>query len=361
MKANNKPHILLISYYWPPSGGAGVQRWLKFTKYLSDQYRVTVYTPSNPTFPSIDEAMSAEVPSNVEVLKTPIWEPYRAYGKLMGKGKGESTNSGFSSEKGKVGFLELLSRWIRGNWFIPDARKYWIKPSIKFLNNWYRENEPDLIISTGPPHSMHIIAMALKKEHKTPWIADFRDPWTNIDFYQELKLSAKSDRKHHELEKAVCTTADELFVVGNTMKKEFEEAYPGIKVSTVYNGFDPADVKQDPGSAPLEKFSIAHIGSMGPARNVPLLWDVLAELCEEDPQFKEHLQIDLVGAVDGSIKQSIDEKGLTPQLRLTSYLPHSEAVAFQKKSALLLLVVNQSPNAKGILTGKVFEYLASER
>ena len=361
MKANQKPHLLLISYYWPPSGGAGVQRWLKFTKYLAEDYQITVYTPSNPTFPSIDQAMVNEVPQNVEVLKTPIWEPYAAYGKLMGKDKGASTNTGFSSEDGQVGVLEKLSRWVRGNWFIPDARKFWIKPSIKFLNNWYRENEPDLIISTGPPHSMHLIAMALKKKHNTPWIADFRDPWTNIDFYQELKLSKRSDRKHHELERAVCTSADEVLVVGNTMKSEFEEAYPGISVSTIYNGFDPADVKEQPKSVTMDKFSIAHIGSMGPARNVPVLWEVLAELCQEVPKFREQLSIDLVGSVDGSILKSIDDIGLTQNLKLTAYLPHSEAVAFQKKSALLLLVVNQSPNAKGILTGKVFEYLASGR
>lgn len=357
-----KPKVLLISYYWPPSGGAGVQRWLKFSKYLSKMgWDITVYCPENPEYPSTDESLKKDLHPNIKTIKTPIWEPYSFYKKFTGTKKGEKVNTGFLSENEKPKKAELFSRWVRGNFFIPDARKFWIKPSIKYLKKHLNEHPVDVIVSTGPPHSMHLIAKGIAKETKTPWLADFRDPWTNIDFYEELMLTKSADQKHHKLEKAVCDSADALLVIGPTMKKEFEVISPKSKIHVVPNGFDPSD-QLTLDQVPLdEKFTIAHIGSFSPSRNVPLLWEALSEVCNENPEFKDQLLIKLVGKVDHLVLSSIQQAGLQNHIEKIPYLQHNEVTAVQRSSQVLLLIANNTKNAKGILTGKVFEYLAADR
>jgi glycosyltransferase involved in cell wall biosynthesis len=180
--------ILIITYYWPPSGGAGVQRWLKFAKYLRNfGWEPVIYTPLNPEFPAIDNTLAKDIPADVEVIRTPIWEPYEFYKKFTGKKSTTKINSGFLNDKKSPGLVEQLSVWIRGNLFIPDARKFWIKPSVRFLTKYLKENHVDAIVSTGPPHSMHLIALAIKTRLNIPWLADFRDPWTDIDYYKDLE------------------------------------------------------------------------------------------------------------------------------------------------------------------------------
>jgi hypothetical protein len=194
--------VLILTYYWPPSGGAGVQRWLKFVKYLRNfGWEPVVYTALNGEMPVIDLSLEKDVPKDITILKTKIWEPYSIYKTFIGRKKDEKINASFLSETKKKSFAEKISVWIRGNYFIPDARKYWIKPSIKYLTDYLNKNKIDVIISTGPPHSMHLIALGLKQHFPNiKWMADFRDPWTNIDFYSELMLSESADRKHKDLE-----------------------------------------------------------------------------------------------------------------------------------------------------------------
>ena len=352
--------ILIITYYWPPSGGSGVQRWAKFVKYLTKLgWEPIVYTPENPEYPSIDASMMKDVAANLQVIKTKIWEPFDLYKKLTNKKKDEKINSGFLSESGKKNkFTQHLSVWIRGNFFIPDARKYWIKPSIKFLNEYLKTNPVDYIVSTGPPHSMHVIARGVKRKNDIPWIADFRDPWTNIDFYKDLKLTTWADNKHHKLEKSVLAEADLTITIGETMKDEFE-ALGAKKVICIPNGFDSADLA-DKSVSKDSKFSIAHIGTLSPSRNPELLWNALSEIINEDPAFATKLSIKLVGKVDYQVKESIKKAGLESYLELIPYLPHDKAIAEQQKSHVLLLLVNNTPNAKGILTGKIFEYMSSK-
>lgn len=360
----NKPaiRVLLLTYYWPPSGGAGVQRWLKFSKYLALQdMDITIVTPENPEYPSVDESLSRDIHPSIKVIKYPIWEPYSWYKKLIGKSDQEGINTGFLSESEQVGWKEKLSRWVRGNFFIPDARKFWIKPTIKSLNGLLDHQSFDVIISTGPPHSLHLIAKAIKEKHDIKWIADFRDPWTNIDFYEELMLSARADKKHHRLEKAVCDMADDLLVVGNTMKQEFEAITNSTPIHVIPNGYDPADQTNSTIELDQNRFILSHIGSFSPARNVPALWQALAELCEETPELKDQLVIRSIGKTDSSVLASIQQAGLSAHLEKINYVPHDQIGDYQRQSHVLLLPVNQSPNAKGILTGKVFEYLSSNR
>ncbi|HWY11915.1 MAG TPA: glycosyltransferase, partial [Bacteroidia bacterium] len=257
---------------------------------------------------------------------------------------------------------EKISVWIRGNFFIPDARKYWIKPSVKYLKDYLQKNPVDVIISSGPPHTMHLIGLGLKKQFPNiKWVADFRDPWTNIDFYEDLMLSKSSDSKHKKLELEVLTNADCVLSVGKGMSEDFKKIYPKQpeKFKVITNGFDEDDIYK----GILEKdkkFSIAHIGSLVKSRNPDVLWKVLKELVAENENFKKDLEIKLVGKVDYFVKEQIAAYGLEQFVNKINYLPHSEVIKEQQKSKVLLLLVNQTKNAKSILTGKIFEYLAAE-
>lgn len=352
--------VLVITYYWPPGGGAGVQRWLKFVKYLrAFGWEPVIYTAENGEMPVIDHSLLKDVPDGITVIKRPIWEPYSIYKKFIGQKKDQKINAGFLSENKKPKLTERVAVWIRGNLFIPDARRFWIKPSIKFLSAYLRKHPVDAVVSTGPPHSMHLIAMGLKQELGLPWIADFRDPWTNIDFYEDLMLSKWADSKHHRLEKEVLTNASTVITVGQTMKEEFEEM-GARKVTVITNGYDSEDLYK--GEVKLdEKFSIAHIGSLVKSRNPELLWKVLSQLVTENASLKNDLEIKLVGKVDFSVMQSIGDNGLSQFVKKIDYLPHSEIIRVQQESQVLLLLINRTKNAKGILTGKFFEYLSAKR
>jgi glycosyltransferase involved in cell wall biosynthesis len=353
--------ILIITYYWPPSGGAGVQRWLKFAKYLGNfGWEPVIYTPLNPEFPAIDDTLAKDIPTDIEVIRTPIWEPYEFYKKFTGKKSTTKINSGFLNDKKSPGIVEQLSLWIRGNLFIPDARKFWIKPSVRFLTKYLKENHIDAIVSTGPPHSMHLIALAIKKRLNIPWMADFRDPWTDIDYYKDLKISAFADRKHKNLELKTIKGCDTMVVVSGDMKENYEKMGAG-NVHVITNGFDPDDMADDQVIRDT-KFSISHIGTLPPSLNLKGLWQVLSALSESLPNFRNDLEIKLVGKVDQSVIDDLKSYNLSDQLNRIEYVTHDKAAVQMRQSAILLLAINKdSPNAKGILTGKFFEYLASGR
>lgn len=352
--------VLIITYYWPPSGGAGVQRWLKFVKYLRNYgWEPVVFTVANGEFPEQDNSLLKDIPKNLEVIKVPIKEPYVIYKLLTGRKKGEKIHAGFLTEKKKKSWLQDFAVWVRGNFFIPDARMLWIKPSVKELQQWLNTNTVDAIASTGPPHTCHLIAMQLKDKTGLPWLADFRDPWTNIDFYKDLKLTRWADSKHHLLEKNVITKADAVVTVGKTMQEEFASQF-NRKIECITNGYDEEDVAETAQSTD-KQFSIAHVGTMVKTRNPESLWKALQQLLKEEPSLKEHLQIKLVGKVDAVVNSSLENNGLLPFVYRIDYIPHDEVVRVQQQSQLLLLVVNNTPNAKGVLTGKLFEYLAAKR
>ena len=362
----NRKTVLIITYYWPPSGGAGVQRWLKTVKYLREYgWEPIVYTPENPEAPAIDNSLLKDIPEGIKVLKQPIWEPYSFYKKFLGLKKDEKINAGFLTEKKKPGLAEKIAVWIRGNLFIPDARKYWVKPSAEFLSNYLRSHPIDAVISTGPPHSMHLIALGLKQKTGIPWLADFRDPWTNIDFYDKLMLTKSADAKHRELEKSVLQNADVVTSIGKQMGDEFLQL--GAKrVEVVANGYDEADFTKvgiaNPDQRELGKeFSISHIGSINKDRNSETFWSAVKEVCDEMPQFKEKLKIKLVGKTDHAVLESIDKYDLQQYLEKIEYLPHDEVLKKSMSSQVLLLLLNNTPNAKGIMTGKFYEYLAAKR
>lgn len=352
--------VLIITYYWPPSGGAGVQRWLKFVKYLRDfGWEPIVYTPENPEYPSEDFSFEKDIPENLQVIKTPIWEPYDIYRNLTGK-KGKKINAGFISENKKSGWKDKLSIWIRGNFLIPDPRRFWIKPSIQYLSKFLQENRVDAVVTTGPPHSMHMIGLGLKKKNpQLKWVADFRDPWTNIDFYKDLNLTSISDKIHHRMEQQVVQNADCVVVVSNDMVREFSQHNPK-KLELITNGYDDSDVENVDVEIDTD-FSLSHIGTLNAARNPKSLWKVLGEMVRNDVMFRKNLKIQLIGKVDFSVLEELEKNGLNDNLIKIDYLSHNEAIKKQQSSQILLLLINNSQNAKGVLTGKFFEYLSSGR
>ena len=352
--------VLVITYYWPPSGGAGVQRWLKFTKYLPEfGWQPVIYTPENPEAPVDDPSLKGDIHPETEVIKRPIWEPYNFYKRFIGKNRGDRINAGFLSEHEKSKKKEGISVWIRGNFFIPDARRFWIKPSIRFLHKYLLENPVDAIISTGPPHSMHLIALGLKHRLDLTWIADFRDPWTEIDFYNQLRLTRRSDRKHKIQESSVLNGADKVVVIGKTMAERFSIAQK-ITPVVIPNGYDEADFTKKTEDSGKE-FSIVHIGAMNRDRNHPAFWEAISELIKEQPELTSDLMIILVGKLDVSVLRIISQHDLQDRVKIEAYLPHDQISPLLQSASALYLPINNTPNAKMIQTGKLFEYLAAGR
>ncbi|MFV0391274.1 MAG: glycosyltransferase family 4 protein [Paludibacteraceae bacterium] len=351
--------VLIITYYWPPSGGAGVQRWLKFAKYLPEfGWQPVIYTPENPDFGIEDHSLEKDIADDLEVIKSPIWEPYEIYKTLIGK-KGRKVNVSFAEENKQKNRFHKIALSLRGNLLIPDPRCFWIKPSVKLLSKYLKKNKIDAIVTTGPPHSMHLIGKKIHKLTGIPWLADFRDPWTNIDFYRELNLTWIADKVHHKLEKSVLQNADVVVGVTPTCCNELARI-AGKEVALVHNGYDEADITTT--NAPVDsKFSLVHIGSLNAARNPYILWQALSGIVAENPEFAKDLKIRFVGNVEPVVLKEIEDRHLTRFVDQVGYLPHEEAIRFQQTAPILLLLINNTPNAKGILTGKFYEYMASER
>jgi len=350
--------VLIITYYWPPAGGPGVQRWVKFVKYLRDfGVEPIIYTPQNPTYPMLDPHMVAEVPEDLTVLKTKIFEPY-ALASLFSKEKTQKISAGIIPTK-KPSLLDKFLLWIRGNLFLPDARVLWVRPSVKYLSKYLSENQIDTIITTAPPHSLHLIGLHLKEQFPAlRWIADFRDPWTTIGYHSQLRLTQRSARKHLALERAVLQAADTLIVTSPSTQKEFQTK-TSRPIVVITNGYDDDLPAETPSLSPY--FLLSHIGSLLSERNPEPLWQVLSEMTQEQADFRRDLRLCLAGKVSDEVLNSLQKWQLTEFLDLKGYISHTEALALQRQSQLLLLLEINHPKTEGIIPGKLFEYMASQR
>lgn len=385
--------LLIITYYWPPTGGSGVQRWVKFSKYLPEfGWQPVVYTPENPEQLARDESLLADIPACAEVVKTRINEPYELYRRLTGGKQGQEVNPVNAQQKN---WKQRLSLWVRGNCFIPDPRINWVHPSVRFLKKYLAEHPVDAVVTTGPPQSVHLIGLGLKKALGLHWIADFRDPWTEMFYYKHLGLSAAADRRHHRLEQAVLDGADTVVSVSPPVAADFQ-AKTKTPVVLITNGFDEDDfcgdssaslcsdgespacapgvrVLPDPekGSGkypdapapqrPRAEIRLVHTGLFAADGNPLNLWDALARRCGTDPDFRARLQIRLAGKVDAAITDAIRARGLGDNLVELGYLPHDETVREQRAADILLLPLRREPEYAKVLPGKIFEYLAARR
>lgn len=351
--------VLVITYYWPPSGGGGVQRWLKFVKYLPQfGWEPIVYTPENPEYPSLDQSLLKDVSPDLKIIRHSIFEPYGFYKRFVGLKKGDKINTGFLSESKKPKKAEGIAVWIRGNLFIPDARKFWIKPSVSYLSNYLKENPVDVVVTTGPPHSMHLIGFGLKKKLGLKWVADFRDPWTNIDFYEELKLSSWADKKHHRLEQKVLDNADGIIGVGKGYIENLLTIPKTTPIKIITNGFDEDDFENII-YAEREEFTISHFGSMNKTRNPEGLWKALSKIKVKNPELFKIVKVKLFGKVDHMIISSAAKYGLADKVELVDYIPHDKMMKELVNSSLLLLIINNISQGNRLIPGKVFEYIGS--
>ena len=333
-----------------------MQRWLKFVKYLPDfGVEPVVYIPENPTYPIIDENLNEDF-SNLSVLKHKIKEPY-SFASVFSKKKTQKISSGIIPKKKNQSFLERMLLYIRGNFFIPDARVLWVRPSIKFLEKYIQENGIETIITTGPPHSLHLIGLGLQKKLNVKWIADFRDPWTSIVYHKDLKLSTKSDKKHKELEKEVLQSANQIIVTSPSTKAEFEQI-TSKPITVITNGYDVEKIEKQTLDA---NFSLAHIGSFLSERNPRILWKALSEIIKENKDFSDDFELKLIGIVSEEVLDTIKEFKLESYIKNLGYLSHIKSVEEQRKSQVLLLIESDSDQTKAIIPGKLFEYMVSNR
>jgi glycosyltransferase involved in cell wall biosynthesis len=347
--------VLIITYYWPPGSGPGVQRFLKFSKYLREfGWEPIILTVENGSYPSVDASLEKEVPPNLKVVKTKTFEPFQWYNLLKGK-KGKSTGVGMVGLQ-NPSLFQKLALHIRANCFVPDARKGWKKYALKSAQEIVQTDGVDAIITTGPPHSAHLIGLELKKETELPWVADMRDPWTTIFYNSDFPRTESTKRKDKSLEDLVLRTADAITVVSKGLEQEFSDRNSAISV--IYNGYDEDDI---PLSIPKrnERFTISYVGNFMPNQNPNVLWELLAELKEEVVGFSKDLQLFFTGNVDDSIVKSVCEKGLGKQLKIAPFIPHKEAVKRMSAADVLLFVIPESKGNKLIITGKLFEYLAT--
>lgn len=348
--------VLIITYYWPPSGGSGVQRWVKFSKYLPSQgWQPVIYTPENPDMPSIDQSLYSDIPEEAEIIKRPITEIYSIYRRISGNKGGGEVNP-INSQKKTLKQKLMLA--IRGNLFIPDPRISWLRPSVRFLKKYLREHPVDVIVSTGPPHSMHLIAREVSKATGIPWVADFRDPWTRMFYFKHLALSDWARKKHEKLEKMVLDDASAVVAVSPLVQEEFK-TMTGNRIELVTNGYDPEDFGQV--VEPDGHFNIVHTGLFASDGNPETLWKVLSDLCREDARFADQLRIRLVGKNDTMILDSIHAAGLERNLVDLGYRDHTVAVREQMGSTMLILPLRKEPEYRATLPGKLFEYLGSQR
>ena len=349
--------ILIITYYWPPAGGSGVQRWLKFSKYLPENgWKPYIFTPDAPSFEVKDEELISDVHPETEVWKTPIWEPYNLKNKLLGKSK--NANAGIIQDK--TSSKNKMLNWVRGNIFVPDPKVFWVKPSVKFLHDKIYNEGIKHVISTGPPHSMHLIALGLKKKNpKLKWVADFRDPWSELDLLEEFHLTKNSKQKYKKLEKEVLKNADVTLTVSESWVKSFNRL-GSSNVKLITNGFDEDDfnvkVLQE------DKFIIGHFGLLNHLRNPKKLWETLNILCDENPIFNEKLEIRLSGNIDTEVLQSITQFfHLKNKVKVLGYLSHKDVLKQYNSSSVLLLLLFNSKSGIGNYPGKLFEYFAAKR
>lgn len=351
-----KKKVLIVSYYWPPAGGPGVQRWLKFVKYLPQfDIEPIIVIPENATYPIVDNEWDETKESSPELIRVPIFEPNQIF-KFFSRKKANQLSAGMLSAN--PGLFEKILLYLRGNLFIPDARKYWKNKVLKTIEAYLKNNpEIDTLITTGPPHSVHLIGLALKNKTSLRWIADFRDPWTTISYHRYLRLSKRSKQIHKKLEEEVLNSCDDLIVTSPKTKSNFEKI-TNKPIHLITNGYDFDNPKLKPNS---EVFKMSYVGSLLRDRNPLLLWEVLSDLINENKDFNACFELHFYGKQASNFKEIIAHYKLDSIVHFQGYVPHQEAIELMSSSQVLLLIEINSEQTSEIIPGKLFEYLGVNR
>ncbi len=355
---NEKKKVLIFTYYWPPAGGVAVQRFLKFSKFLPEfGWEPIIITVDNGSYPYLDESLVKEISPSLRVYRTKTFEPFEFYNLLRGK-KGKSLPVvSVSSHKNKS-FFQTISEYVRANFFIPDARKGWVTYAVKQAEEILKNEKVDAIITTGPPHSAHLIGLQLKEKFGVKWLADFRDPWTGIFYNNFLPRTEVTKQKDKALETKVLQTADLVTVISPGMKKEFESRAGEIEV--ISNGYDEEDFgKSEVRSPKSEEFVIRYVGNLMASQNLEVLWKCIAVLSTSDIGHRSSVNLEFIGRVDDAVKKSISENGLDSMVHYLDFVDHRKAIQLMQEASMLLFAIPDVKDNEVILTGKLFEYLAS--
>lgn len=355
-------NILIITYYWPPAGGSGVQRWLYMANHLGDipGNNVAVFVPDTQDYQVLDPTLSADISPKLTIIKRNIWDPAHFYNKAAGEKN--KIGLGMSTASNQKSFIQKMGLWFRANVFIPDSRVFWVKPSYKFLKKYIEQNNIDVIVTTGPPHSIHLIGLKLKKyfDKKIIWVADFRDPWSEIYFIETLHPSKYSLEKTKHYEKTVLQSADIVTTVSNSLLEILKKIY-NREYFIIENGFEQSIIQNQENKIDNNFFNIVYTGILSPQSDIENLWKAIFMLLKEEYSFSSHLKITLIGNIDSSIIDDINKYNLLKYTEIHSSIPHLEAIKEQQKAIILLLIIPNSASAKSIITGKIFEYLAAGR
>ncbi len=347
--------VLIISYYWPPAGGISVLRSLRFAKYLTQSgWKVIVYAPDNAQYDHWDHANLLEIPEDVLVIKRPILEPFGLFKKISRRKKSDSANPVYAKELSK-GWIDNFAIWLRGNFFIPDARALWIAPSVRYLTKYLQHTKVDAILSDGPPHTNTVIACKLSRHTGIPWLADFQDPWTQVDYFKMMMIGSSALKKHHKLEQEVFKTARKITIASPSWKADLESI--GAKnVDVIYYAYDEGDFEHLPLASPTS-FSIIHNGVLGHDRLPEHFLSVIKKIVDENEIFRQKVKLIFTGQVDYSLKNLIAKTGLGAFVEYTGLIKRAEALSLCNASSIQLLLLNKADNAKGRIPGKLFEYL----
>ena len=353
--------VLIITYYFPPAGGPGVQRVLKFVRYLRDfGWEPLVLTVEEGAFPKHDASLKNEIPDGVGVYRTASWDPFRWYARLTGKSASEAVKVGSLGEGGHSQ-KEQLARWIRANLFLPDARVGWMPFALKAGLRLIKKTKIEAIFTSGPPHSVHLTGLALRRFTGVPWLADFRDPWTDINYYHELPHTSFANKIDTGLERIVLRNADKITTVSPSWRQLLASKTKAAahKTMVVQNGYDETDFQGKQPSISEAEFVVSYIGSLYASRNPVVLWDALSQL--KTVGAIPDLRLRLVGTIDKVVQQSIRDHDIADLIELEGYVQHERAIRVMQESTLLLLVIEAFKENAGMITGKLYEYLAAGR
>jgi len=348
--------VLIITYYWPPAGGPGVQRVLKFAKYLPEfGWQPLVLTVRHGEYPALDGSLAEEIPSCCRVYRTSSWEPYFLYKKFTGMKTEERIPVAVVAEK-EANWKRRLSNWIRLNLFVPDARVGWKPFAVKEGKKIIEGEKPDVIFSSSPPPTVHLIAKKLAAWSGIKWVSDFRDPWTGIYHYDKAKRNPLSEKYDKYLERKTLRSCDRITVTSDGFFPDLENQK---KISFIPNGFDMDDmiaVKDTRNS----KFTIRYMGSMKSHEHVDSFFCVLKELSEKE-DLKKSVKLDIIGKVSPFVIEAIEKKEIALEWNLTGYLEHQRAIHLIANSDLLLFIIGPGTRGEAIITGKLFEYLMVQK
>ena len=353
--------LLVITYYWPPSGGAGVQRCLKWVKHLPAlgvQPTVLTVDPAQATYPVLDESLLADVPAGVRVIRTGTSEPFEQYKKLTGR---PVPYGGFANE-GKPGFTQQLLRFVRGNLFIPDPRRGWNRHALRAVAALLAEGETfDAVLTSSPPHSTQLIGLELQRRYGLRWLADLRDPWADIYFAKDLHRTPLATWLDTRYERQVLAHADAVLVTSPETKRLFLGKNPTLSEGNIHvlpNGFDEDDFQQ-PAQPPTDCLRIVHTGTITELYHLDALLTALAATAAAHPAVP--LRLRFVGQVSQQLRAQIAAAGLGAITEYRPFVPHRESVRELLAASVLLMAIPDVPRNLGILPGKLFEYLAARK